>query len=138
MSAPGCMLRCVRLTAVCQFCLQRLFIVDCLLSVLLTTTVYCIGTVRKKKFSFFFNFEMNKSTTAKKNKKKIFEISIYLFFVIFGNFRRRFGEPIKLICVALTSCRYPVGAYSCRPTLKLLGRLTYRRGLPYYNIEDYN
>ena len=42
-------------------------------SVLLTTkvmTVYRNGTVRKKQFSFFLNFEMNKYTTAEKIKIK--------------------------------------------------------------------
>ena len=64
-------------------------------SVLLITkvmTVYCIGTVRKKQFAFFFNFEMNKSTTAEKIFFSKFNKN---FFAIFGKFRRRFGKTIK-------------------------------------------
>ena len=58
-------------------------------SVLLTTkvmTVYCIGTVRKKQFSFFFNFEMNKSTTAEKIKIKFSKLQFFFlpFSEIFG------------------------------------------------------
>ena len=49
-------------------------------------TVYCSGTVRKKQFSFF-NFEMNKFTTAEKIKIKI---SKFLpFSGVFG------GDPVK-------------------------------------------
>ena len=53
-------------------------------------TVYCIGTVRKKQFLFFFNFEMNKSTTAEKMK---IQFSKFQFFLpcseIFG------GDSVK-------------------------------------------
>ena len=53
------------------------------MSVLLTTkvmTVYCIGTVRKKQFSFFFNFEMNKSTTAEKIKMQFSKFQFFCYF----------------------------------------------------------
>ena len=45
-----------------------------------------VGTVRKKQFSFFFNFEMNKSTTAEKIKIKF---SKFQFF--FLPFSENFG-----------------------------------------------
>ena len=62
-------------------------------SVLLTTkvmTVYCIGTVRKKQFSFILNFEMNKSTTAEKIKIKFSKYDFFWpFSEIFG------GDSVK-------------------------------------------
>ena len=61
-------------------------------SVLLTTkvmTVYCIGTVRKKVF-IFFNFEMNKSTTAEKIQFSKFQLFYFLSYSgIFG------GDSVK-------------------------------------------
>ena len=58
------------------------------MSVLLTTkvmTVYCIGTVRRKQVFIFFNFEMNKSTTAEKIKINFSKFQFFSpFLEIFG------------------------------------------------------
>ena len=55
------------------------------------TVYYCIGTLRKKHFSIFLNFEMNKSP---RRKNKIIKISIFLLFLnIFG------GESVKQVQV---------------------------------------
>ena len=63
-------------------------------SVLLTAkvmTVYCICTVKKKQFSFFFNFERNKSTTAEKIKIKFSKFQ-YFFLPFSGIFG---GDSVK-------------------------------------------
>ena len=52
-------------------------------------TVYCIGTVRNKQFSFFFNFEMNKSTTAEKIKFSKFQFFFLPYSENFG------GDSVK-------------------------------------------
>ena len=74
MSAPGCMWSCVRLTT----------------SVI--TVYYCFGTLRKKQFSIFLNYEMNESTRRKKLNYGFF-FFFMLFFYFFG------GESVKQVPV---------------------------------------
>ena len=49
---------------------------------------------KKETLYIFYNFEMNKSTTAEKIKIKFSKFQFF-FFAIFENFRRRFGKTIK-------------------------------------------